>query len=614
MAHRCRYPGFLLLALVPALTILGGCVAEKPMVPPYQGREERAAARQYPVSQPVFHSKDAQEARPDGNEQNGPRLAGDDLLLPVLTRINERIFSYERKLATVKSLEADLTAIGGDQERLDELARCRSEIEEILDRYDTLHQQYLGTNRVTSQQLISAGTLLDLEGRDFSFLEGKCSRLFSEKHPKRMLVATDKELIEQRAEAIKQAYDKSNYKSVIEEYEKLASLLPVPPAYELTLLYGKALMKSGQEEKARTVLEKLLSRLRNQDQARWEFTLMQLIGDLDFALRRYEPAKKQYNELVSAYESLSEQNEWARQQLAALNVAAEQSAEVRAYADLLRSYLAYNPDRDGYTVVRKGEEYLKKYPYSLVASSADYLVNASKKAADAWYNKLLARVDELAREEKYQDALLLIERVPRLILPVDKQQELAAKARELRTTEAINHQSSKLAAEQQAQEAWNTGMTALAAREYDKAIDAFSKTLGTSYDARARQKIDEAANLAAREDRRRAAELFVRSGRTKDLRSRKKLLLASRQLLQDILIKYPQADLIDKVKRNLRRINQEIEAIDPDLLKMPVTVSGDLKPPAQGQPVTDKQEPEERGQESGSPPAQAVQPADTVRE
>jgi len=614
MAHRRRYSRFFLLALIPALSLSAGCVADKSMVPPYQGRSEREAARQYPVSSPVITKTESSTSREETEvQQDGPQLAQDDLLLPVLTRINERIFSYEQKLATVKSLEADLAAMGGDQKRLDELAQCRNEIEDILNQYNALHQQFLSRDQVTSQELFSAGTLLDLEKRDFSFLEGTCSRIFTEKHPERMLVATDKELIEQRAEAIRKAFAESDYKSVIEEYEQLAAILPVPPAYELTLLYGKALMKSGQEEKARKVLEELLTRLRRQDQAQWEFTLMQLIGDLNFALRRYEPAKKQYSQLVSEYERLSEHDEWARQQLAALNVASEQSAEVRAYADLLRSYLAYNPERDGYTVVRKGEEYLKKYPYSLVASSADYLVNASRKAADAWYNNLLARVDKLAQEHKYQDALLLIEKVPRLILPVDKQQELAEKARELRTAEAISRESSQLAAEQQAQEDWNTGMTALAAREYDKAIDAFTKTLGTSYDARAREKIDEAANLAAREDRKRAAELFVRSGRTQDLRSRKKLLLASRQLLQDILIKYPQADLIDKVKRNLRRINQEIEAIDPDLLNAPVTVGGALQTSPAGDNQKDTSEPEETGQKSGLPPAQAVNP-DTVRE
>jgi outer membrane protein assembly factor BamD (BamD/ComL family) len=254
-------------------------------------------------------------------------------------------------------------------------------------------------------------------------------------------------------------------------------------------------------------------------------------------------------------------------------------------------------------VVRKAKSFINKYPYSLVASSADHLITVSRKAADEWYRNLLQQVDQLAAEKRYQEALLLIERVPRLILPVEKQQELAVRSKELSTTEAINRETTQLAQEQQAQENWNTGMTALEAKEYDQAIEAFTRLLGTSYDVKARKRIDEAAGLAAQEDRRRAAELFVRSGRTHDLMSRKKLLLASRQLLQDILIKYPQSDLTEKVKRNLKRIDEEINAIDPTLLAAPVTVNGQLPEPVEsstGGPLW------KDGRESGVPPAQAV--------
>ena len=582
MAHCRKYSRLFFLALIPVLSLSTGCVSFQTLVSPYQGRSKPDTTRQQPATVPAGNNTaktPASAQSPAAAQQPKEQQASqDDLLLPVLTRINERIFAYEQKLARVKGLEAELNATGGDQERLEKLTQCRNQIEDLLDRYNALHQQLLHKSRVSSRELLSTGTLLELENEDFSFLEGKCNRIVAEKQPQKAAMApVNRQAVAQRQNAIRTAFAQHDYASVITEYEQLAKLLPVPPASEFTLLYGKALIKSGEPEKARTVLARSLARLRSQEQARWEFSLMQLLGDLNFALQRYEPAKKQYNQLVSEYEQLSRHEEWARQQLAALNVAAEQSAEVRAYADLLRSYLAYNPDRDGYTVVRSGEEYLKKYPYSLVATSVESLVDANRKEADAWYRNLLAEVDNLAQEHKYQEALLLIEKVPRLILPVDKQQELAARARELRDAESVSRQSGQAADEQQAQENWNMGMTALADREYDKAIDAFSRTLGTSYDARAREKIDEAANLAAREDRRRAAELFAQSRKTDDLRTRKKLLLASRQLLQDILIKYPQADLVDKVKRNLRRINQEIEAIDPDLLNAPVTVGGALQ-------------------------------------
>ncbi len=593
-----------------SLLLLSGCVAEKSMIPPYQGRAQREAAmgssyKALPISP---HAVIEPTTKESGN--SGPSVGDDDLLLPVLTRINDRIFSYEQKLAVIKNLESSLAAFSNEQEKQDKLAGCRQQIENILDRYNSLHQQFLHRNSITTTALFSGKDLLDLEKKDFGFLEGDCGRLLAQDHPERALVPLNKEVITEKERAVSTAYAAGEYKKTIDLYEQLTSTINTPLPYDLTFAYGQALMKTGRETEARKVFTQLLSRIRHHDQAQWEFTLMQLIGDLDFALGSYTPAKKQYSEIVDAYQGLAEKNEWAKQQLAALNVADQQSREVKAYADLLRSFLAYNPERDGYTVVKKAEAYLKAYPYSLVASSADQLVTINRKQADAWYNKLLQQVDRLAAEKRYQDALLLIERVPRLILPIDKQQELATRARKLRTTEAINRETTVLAQEQQAQENWNTGMTALGAREYDKAIEAFTKVLGTSYDDRARKKIDEAANLAAREDRRRAAELFVRSGRTHDLWSRKKLLLASRQLLQDILIKYPQSDIVDKVKRNLQRIDEEIAKIDPNLLSAPMTVNGGLAEPV------DKAagiESEKEGQESELPPARAVKP-NAVRE
>ena len=80
--------------------------------------------------------------------------------------------------------------------------------------------------------------------------------------------------------------------------------------------------------------------------------------------------------------------------------------------------------------------------------------------------------------------------------------------------------------------------------------------------------IEEAVHLAAQENRSKAAELFVRASSTRELEKKTELLLASRELLLSILIKYPQSDLGEKVKRNLSRIEEDIRAIDPVLLDL----------------------------------------------
>ena len=95
----------------------------------------------------------------------------------------------------------------------------------------------------------------------------------------------------------------------------------------------------------------------------------------------------------------------------------------------------------------------------------------------------------------------------------------------------------------------------------------FTQLRDTSYDDRAVMQIAQAEQLAAQENRRKAAELFVRANATRETDKRIELLLESRELLLAILEKYPQSDLVEKVQRNLSRIEEEISAIDPALLE-----------------------------------------------
>lgn len=567
------------VAILVGMVLLGGCVADKQMVPPYQGRIQREVAKQQqqdrypPTGEQV---KEFQYPEPLTSKQG---VDDEDLLVPLLSHVNERIFAYEQRLTDLNSLQEKLSAQQVGEQQLVKIDECREQVQQLLQRYNELNQRLLEKNSVTTRQLLEGETLLDLEKLDFQFLESECNRAPAEIRVAGPTQPTEGDPLQQQRQELISTYTAGAYERTIEDYERLLNLTTEPLPYDVTFAYGQALMKTGRESDARRVFKELLARIRQQDQAQWEFRLMQLIGDLDFALGSFSDAKEQYDEIVKTYQDLGERNNWANQQLSALKVANEQSEEVRAYADLLRSYLAYNPNRDGFNVFRKAEAFVETYPYSLVASSADHLVTVSQEEAEKWYRNLLQQVDTLAAEGRYQDAILAMEGVPRSILPADKQQELAARSEELSTTEAVARETKQLEEEQKLQATWNAGMNFLQIKEYDQAIDAFNALLGSSYDEQAKMRIDEATRLAVQENRKRAAELFVRANRTDDPESRKRLLLASRQLLQDILIKYPKVDLIDKVRRNLEKIEQEINAIDPALLSAPVTINGEISRP-----------------------------------
>ncbi len=569
----------LLFSPVLSLTLLSGCVADKPMLSPYEGRARREAAmQQQPVRQPARPVPQPAAGRPgpvESEQQPSESVADNDVLMPALTLINDRIFAYEQKLNSWKELHDRVTTLNLDQEQVDRINTCRQRLQDILLGYNALHQRLLRKRSLSSAQLLAGNALLDLEKRDIQYLESDCSRLLaSGGETPQWIEGSRSSAVRKATDQIRDAATKAEYGQVIALYEKLPLAPGEEAPYEATYQYGIALMKSHREADARKVFSDLLAAIRKKDQAQREFRLMQLLGDLNFGLGVYDAARDRYEEIMRIYKALGEKNEWARQQLAALKVGDQQGDEVKAYAALLMSYLAYNPDRDGFKVVEQAEKFVATYPYSPVSSSADYIVEESRKLAEQWFSGLMARVDALEKEKKFQEALLLIERIPRDILPLEKQEELKAKTDELTTAESIAIETERLVKEQALQENWNTAMTRLEAREYDKAIEAFRQLLGTSYDAKARARIDEAARLAAQEDRQRAAELFVRANRTHDRQSRIKLLLASRNLLQGILVKYPQSELVDKVKRNLARIEEELKVIDPALLSAPETVGG----------------------------------------
>jgi hypothetical protein len=105
-------------------------------------------------------------------------------------------------------------------------------------------------------------------------------------------------------------------------------------------------------------------------------------------------------------------------------------------------------------------------------------------------------------------------------------------------------------------------------QRFEEAINVFRSLLDTEYSDKARAKISELTLDAANADRRKAADLFIRFTKTTDLESRKKLLVESRKYLKNILVKYPEVEIASKVRGNIERVEQEMNAIDPNLVYM----------------------------------------------
>ena len=102
--------------------------------------------------------------------------------------------------------------------------------------------------------------------------------------------------------------------------------------------------------------------------------------------------------------------------------------------------------------------------------------------------------------------------------------------------------------------------------DYDGAIAIFTELLDSGYQSKAEVKIEELSLQAAKADRRKAAELFIRFTKTSDIEGKKRLLIESRNILKDILVKYPEVDIAKKVLGNIDRVEREMNELDPLLL------------------------------------------------
>jgi hypothetical protein len=114
---------------------------------------------------------------------------------------------------------------------------------------------------------------------------------------------------------------------------------------------------------------------------------------------------------------------------------------------------------------------------------------------------------------------------------------------------------------------WETAVQLMDSQRFGDAISAFEMLKGTDYEDKAERKIVEAANLAAGSMRKEAASLFIQAGKTPDIEKKKELLRNSHRLLTEILTKFPQTDLLDKVQQNIAILEEQIRKIDPALLE-----------------------------------------------
>ncbi len=489
--------------------------------------------------------------------------------LPSMDYINDRIFEYGRKLERWRQMDAQSVALELSQEDTEVMVSCFVDLQSVLDGYNQLRADMLRLDTSSAPLIISSEEVMELQKSDISFLESICGKLLSPEGDEIVDWANrEAEADLPQLETLIERYtDTREYEEVIQVWQRIPEQQIDRVHLRTRILYANALMLLHQEEKAARMFQQIVDEMSASEKQKTDLlSLRRVLADLYTASGNYDAAKRQYLNISKDYQELGSIEEWSKLQLDLLERGENDKPELQRYSRLLRDFLGFIPERDGFKIIWEAEDFLQEYPYSSVATNVEILKADMERRAKRWFASFFAEVEALAAENQYLDAIARLEAIPGDIISPEQKELIEEKNDDLILAEAVERETRKIEKMQELQERWNEGMIQVEAGNYDEAIAIFQTLLQTEYFAKAKDKIEELTLLAAKTDRRSAADLYIRYTKTSDIEMKKKLLTESRRLLTEILGKYPGVAIIDKVQGNIERVEQEMNSLDPMLL------------------------------------------------
>ncbi len=491
-----------------------------------------------------------------------------DELLPSLEYVNTRIDAYQRKLERWKEIDKQSLLVNLNQETTEQMVGCFRQLQKMLKGYTTIRDWQLRTGYSDASAGKPDMSMQDLHEMDIAFLESSCGRLLAEDdNGSSGLLKKEQQTGLAHLESLLARYSENKeYEEVIQTWLQIPEEQLARVSLPARICYADALMFLHQEEGAAKIYLEIVTQMSSKEQSTDLISLRKKLADLYTASGNYDAAKEQYYKIAGDYQAVGAINDWSALQLSILSRSLDGSPELNAYSSLLRNYLGFIPEKDGYKVVWQADRFLQTYPYSAVSSNVDIIKAVSQAKADAWFGESLKAAEAFSRERKYQEAVDLLTGIPDDIIDDSRRSEKKAQTDQFVLAEAVERETQKLEDLQELQRKWNNAMLLVKGKRFDEAIDLFTEMLDTEYGPRAEQKITEVSLLAARSERKRAADIFIRYRQAGDLESQKKLLIKSRRILKDILIKYPEVDITAKVNRNIATVEQEMNRLDPNLI------------------------------------------------
>jgi tetratricopeptide (TPR) repeat protein len=483
--------------------------------------------------------------------------------------VQHRLIVYENKFEQWLEI-SEIAFKGSLAEEITSLeTECMQKLETILSGYSRLME------RMQQSETVSFGMIATIDPKemqqlDIDFLESRCNDLLNMNIAEQyepMPEAEPELSFAEAQEIIASHMLQGNYQDALLAYESLSLDFPdQAPSISTRFNYGRALQYTGQIEAAAKQFKSILE---SGDLSIESLVIQRNIADLFLASNNSAAAEFYYDSMIQGHQSIDAEKAWAQEQLDFLHSLDPESEEMIAYMKFLHEFQTYDYKIHAPRLNEMINAFAAEHEGSPIAASALRLKTFAMNQLKFWYGFQLVKINGLVAEKKFSEANAILKDLSRYYLPAELQPVLQKTFYDVAQAEVQEVQIQQRINEIEVTEQWNSAVNLLDSQQYDKAISAFESLIGTEYEKEAKIKEIEAANKAAAEMRKEAASLFIRAGKTPDLEQKKGLLLDSHRLLTEILIKYPQSELLDKVQQNLTILEEQIERFDPTLLEEP---------------------------------------------
>ena len=481
--------------------------------------------------------------------------------------LQNRLNEYRSKLDRwVKFSEAGRN--GTLTERLPERSiECIRLLEHILSGYS----QLLGEetpSRTVPGAIEAAPAPGEIQQLDITFLESRCEEILVpdvETVPVLSPVEAPQYSFEEFQEIINSHINKENYSAAILWYDNLLQKYPDrQPDLVTRMNYGFALQYTGQIEAAAKYFTGMLD---SQELGVDPAGLLLETAELNLAGGDIEAAERAYENFILAQKFVGAEKSWAMTQFEFLRRADQESDDMLAYIKLLRD-LKTNDYRVHWAALNeKINSFAHEHAGSPAAVNALRLKDFMFEKLQFWFGGQLVKIDKLVAAKKFAEATDIVNRMANYYLPADLQTVVQKTYYEISQAELYENETQQRQNELELSQKWDNAVHLMDSQRFAEAIVAFEMLQGTEYEEKAADKIAEAANLAAGRMRKEAAALFIQAGKTTDVEEKRELLKNSHRLLNEILDKFPQTDLLDKVQQNIDILEEQIRKFDPALLE-----------------------------------------------